>query len=1006
MKKTIKLVAVVLALMMLSAFVFAACDKIDTKKTEACGEIDATLSELLKNNHYTLANEATLNSIATNAKDTINAATSAKDIDKAVADAKTQMNAVPAASDVDSYLELADYRAYMKYELANSLKTIKGGGVDATVLANAQAEHDKGVNAIDHAYTVADVRAAFNAANLAMANTVPLANGIFNFFTAGTEARTDILGKLESYAIGTGITGMTLYENGGLVMYSDRVTLGTENYIPNYGFGLLAEGSLKSPLATENNEAWKMYLHSYVAEDPGTANYLDGNTSSVSDVYGYFSNAFYEIFMNATKDGYDWVPSLAAADPVAVSPKADGTSKTWKLELRKGLKYSTLSSLADRAAFNDREMQLEDYITGYKLLMNYGNDYFRGEEQASKTGASAIVGLKEYYEATKSYYESLPEAEKSKGEGILSNDVVDFDKLVKIKVYEDGGKWWFEYELGDYVTPYNARYNINSSLTMPIPASFIALVGAKEYCGFSSDTRRSPVDNSLSIGAYTLERWDSERQIVFKKNPNYVFASTKYQIEGVHINVLAALQQDTEAAFKEFLAGKIDSSGIPSTQLEDYANDPRTRKTTGDTTMKINFNALNAEDWEYFFGENGVVSQSSREDYWEVEPALNNSHFRFALSYATDRVSFAAAKGCGSSVNFLSSAYMSDAENGVAYNLTKEHQDAVSVLIDDTDGNGYSLELARDYFRMALAELEAEGAYTPGTKENPTVITLSCMWWNAAMEEGYHKYIKQYWETAFNDDSVCDGKYVLRVEFELGGADINAAYDRLQNGRFDIGFGAITGMELNPLGFMSCLSTDQSMSGGFTLNWGVDTADPEARILVYKGMRWGYDALWKATDTTIHVVDGRYDPTFEPITLVSGDDEKLNKKVGQYVECEWNETETEITVNASITWPDVVEGVEIGDVVMYGFDLAIVMAGGTSTQAYTEFTVFEYLQGDVVYDEENRTASFTLVIPYSVFAHLYEGNIYLDLYCGYSIPDIDLEIDPGTFYDTWYILGA
>ena len=1005
MKKTIKLVALVIALLMMSAFVFTACDKFsDASKVAGCKAVDDALNELLSKNSYTLTNEATLKSIAANAKETINKATTQAEVDKAVEDAKAQMAAVPTSSDVDSYLELADYRAYVKYELADSLNTIKTGGVTADVLKAAQAEYEKGISAIDHAYTIADVRAAYNTANLAMAQTVPLANGIFNFFTSSTEDRTEILGKLEAFAIRTGMTGMTLYENGGLVMYSDRVVLGTENYIPNYGFGLLTEGHLTAPMTTELNTAWQMYLHSYLSEDPGSANYLDANDGSTSSLYGYFSNTFYDVFMNATKDGYDWVPSLAAADPVAVSPNAKGASKVWKIELRKGLKYNTLSALDDRAAFNNREIQLEDFITGYKLLMNYGNAYFRGEEEAAKTGASSIVGLQAYYEATKAYYNSLPENEKYKGEGILSDDVVKFSDYVHVSVSEEGGKWYLQYELGDYVTAYDARYYVNNSMTMPIPASFIALVGAKEYCGFSSDTKRTPVDNALSIGPYTLERWDSNGQIVYKKNPNYVFADTKYQIAGVHINILGAATQDEEAGFKEFLAGKLDSTGIPSTKLDEYASDPRTRKTSGDTTLKINFNALSAEDWEYYFGENGIVSQCAPEDYWEVEPALNNAHFRFALSYAMDRVAFAAAKGCVASVNFLSSAYMSDAENGVAYDLTQAHMDAVSVLLDDTDGNGYSLELARDYFRMALAELEAEGAYTPGTKENPTLITLKCMWWNEAMNDGYHKYIKQYWETAFNDDSVSGGRYKLEAEFEIGGADIGAAYDRLQNGQFDVGFGAIEGMTLNPLGFMSCLSADQTLSGGFTLNWGTNTGDPNSALLVYKGMRWSYDALWKATDTTIFCIDGVYDVNFEAVTLVSGEDEEIQEEVGAYLDAEWSEDETTVTITGSITWLADVKDVEITDLVMYGFDYEIYMETHSTAAAYDEFSVWDYLQGEIVYDEATRTATFTLVVPVEIFAHLIEENIYLDIYLGYSIPSIDLEVEPN-FYDTWYLFG-
>ena len=65
-----------------------------------------------------------------------------------------------------------------------------------------------------------------------------------------------------------------------------------------------------------------------------------------------------------------------------------------------------------------------------------------------------------------------------------------------------------------------------------------------------------------------------------------------------------------EAGIKEFLAGNTDSSGIPQTQLENYKNDPRTRKTTGDSNFKLNVNALDQETWIDMFGVDGKVAQT------------------------------------------------------------------------------------------------------------------------------------------------------------------------------------------------------------------------------------------------------------------------------------------------------------------------------------------------------------------------------------------------------------
>src|SRR5699024_3096502 len=95
-------------------------------------------------------------------------------------------------------------------------------------------------------------------------------------------------------------------------------------------------------------------------------------------------------------------------------------------------------------------------------------------------------------------------------------------------------------------------------------------------------------------------------------------------------------------------------------------------------------------------------------------------------------------------------------------------------------------------------------------------------------------------------DSVSGGKYKLDVVFEVGPTWDYVYYDKMMLGQFDIGFGSISGNPLDPLAFMNVLSSDPAISGSFTLNWGTDTNDPNAEILVYNGMRWSFDALYKA----------------------------------------------------------------------------------------------------------------------------------------------------------------
>ncbi len=746
---------------------------------------------------------------------------------------------VPEVAWDANYIEKDDYKAYIAYDLDLLYADIEAQ-LTADQKTTVTAAIDAGKAAIEAAGTISEVTAAYDNAYQAVLAAIPVADGLRSFAGENNAERTNMLGILETYAVKVGTAGLPLYGNGNYVMYNPRITLGTENYISGYGFGTLAEGAITADLDYETNAAWKRYYHSLSASDPGTLNYLNDQGSEVSDFYSYIAASYFTNFMNATKDGYDWVPELAMEKPVALNAGADGTATKWRFQVRtgnEGLKYTSGSAMADRQAFNNRPVALEDYITPYKLMLTQANEYFRGSEMANQS-TGAIVGAKAYYDGSADGFNA------------------DLWAGVGVKVYEENGKSYFEYEFTQPMTAFYAMYYINSSLVMPIPQEFLDLVTVQNYLGFNLDATQSPLDNSLALGAYYVEAYNQDQQVVYKKNPNYVFADTKYNIEGVHIKIYPAMKDDRNASINEFLAGHSDSAGIPQDYLNEYRNDPRTRATKDATTFKLNVNAADAETWEYLFGENGVVTQTPKDSYWTVEPALSNSHFRKAINYSVDRLTYATARGVVPSVNFFGSSYMSDPENGISYNATEAHEKAVASMLEGTDGYGFSLELARDYFRLALAELEAEGKYTPGTAANPTVIELEIAWMYTSDEEDSHNEIKNFLETAFNDPSVCGGVYKLDVKFWVGNAWSDVYYNKMMLGQFDIGFGSVSGNALNPLDFIGNLSSDQEISGGFTLNWGPDTNDADAYPIVYRGERYSYDAFYRAANSQSIVAAG------------------------------------------------------------------------------------------------------------------------------------------------------
>ncbi len=846
-----------------------------------------------------------------------------------------RQTALQAFKDVYSKLNLDEIAESNSAEAVEEIKKLIAAGEEA--IKNATNEdNQKAIDAIKEALAKAKSDLSDYTDKLIL---VALAEGTYSYVAASYEDRVKILGVLEKYAIDAGLTGITVYEDSGYVLYNPLVIKGTENYIPGYGFGILTEGRANGDLSGEQNAAWKRYYHTFEADDPKNINYGDDKGSVVGDIVGYVMDSYWGNKMNETKDGYEWINGLANEKPQPVNQSAvTGLATKYKFEVKIGsqAKYNTLTKNAELAKFKGREIKVEDYLTPFKLLFTKANGWARGTENL--TGSSAIKGMNAYYNASADGF-----------------NAVAWEK-VGLKAYEENGKGYVEVEFVQPCSKFYAMYYMASSIYAPIPQEFVdAIGGAKFYGKFDKEHGLTPVDTTLATGPYVLETWEEDKLITFKKNELY-YDKTLYQgWEGVHVAILPATKEDAEAAYREFEAGKLTSCGIPSTKLQELKNDPRACKTVGSSTTKLNINTCTQEQWEKLFGKNGTITQTEPENYWQVEPALSNNNFIKGLSYAINRVEFAEALGRTASVNYFSSNYMGDPENGLAYNNSQAHKDAVAELLEGTDGYGYSLEKARAYFKKACEELLASGAYKEGDK-----IVLEMAWQAQRNVEQIQKPIEKYWTEAFNHESVCGNKLTLELKSFVPEQWSDVYYKKMMIGQYDIGFGGISGNPLNPLNFFEVLKSDNS--SGFTLNWGVDT-NKVSKDLIWEGQAWSFDALWQAAETGGYFKDGLLVPNYNPELVSSTKNE--------------DGTAT-IEIKANLVKADGVS-VKVADTVIFGyFDVE-------GKAAYAEDSVA------FVYDEK------TDIITVTVSAELYEkyskaledSNFGIDCYFEVVVLEID-----------------
>lgn len=664
--------------------------------------------------------------------------------------------------------------------------------------------------------------------------------------------KTNVLGALEKYAVDHAITGMPLFENGGYVMYQPRIEKGTNDYITGYGFGIMREGNLTGELTGTEKPT---YYHGYEANDPQSINYLDDQGSQIGDLYGNAASAYFGVKMSKDKKSYDWYGVLSSKDrPVALDKDgkviadqdSSTTSTKWRIYVRAddaGVTYRTASKETERAKFNNKKVALKDYLDAFRVLLCGDFAYYRGTELAGKTGYQGIKGAAAYYAASKA--------------GIDSEAAIKAFNEIGIKSGTDADGAYLDFELLAPTTRFYAMYSLGSNLYAPINLDFFKLVtnnfqNPEFYGSFNNDKTASPVDNFLSTGPYFLEDWETDKKIVFGRNADWFEIKNDanvYRIPGIYQTVLAAVNTDPNAAIKEFLLGNLDSAGIPTEYLDRFKSDPRTTQVPGDSVFKLNLNTCTATQWEKLFGKNGTISQTAESNYWNVKPWMSNEDFVRGLFYSINRDEFATKNGSIASINYFSSNYMSDPENGISYNTTEQHAEAIRGFWGDSiSTGGFSTNLAQAAFDRAVDKLLADKV-VPESKK----LTIDIWWMYQQHIKRYGEDIAKYIQDAFNNSAKAKAAGItLEVKNEAVDVWSDVYYKHLMVGQFDLGFGSISGNSLDPLNFMEVLKSDNS--SGFTLNWGPDTS---ALDLNFDGKVWSFDNLWGATDHGVVTYKGQ-----------------------------------------------------------------------------------------------------------------------------------------------------
>jgi ABC-type oligopeptide transport system substrate-binding subunit len=662
------------------------------------------------------------------------------------------------------------------------------------------------------------------------------ASGFYNFKFANTELRHDLMAAAETYLMNNMAGGVPLFASGSFNLYSSRLVLPVNEYVAVMGFGT-AFGELSADDSTvlmddgQYGNAGEYTYRTTIGTAPQVWNQWLYDTSTDSDLMGFYYDAPYTYVFNNDKSGYQVDPSMAATDPVAVMGTVldSGTevSTTWEVTLRDDLVwYFHQDTDADfLASLNpgDEDITATDFVDTFELAL--AENWFRavsggGDFCQSNT---EIVGACDF-----------------SADELADPDSGDFS-TVGLSVKDDGTDLTIVFEFVDEQSAWNVKYWLSSFVMTPINLELYDFYEAN-LTGEETNPYGTSNTTIAYHGAYYVDFYEADKVVRYLANPDF-HTPDMYSYTGYNFSII----EDATTVFNEFVAGKLEVTGLPTAEVDNYLTHPGLKKVPGPTEYRMMINGL------------GTVTKQ-REEFpnstWVPEPLLSNVDFKMAMFHAIDRKTLAEdiLKVRTTNMYYFTDAYLVDAELGIPYRSTDQGISVGTGLFADTDG--YNKDYAKALFKIAVADLIETGLIEAGTADNYNVITLELN--NYANSESWDLACG-YIQTTFGETFVDDTNFV-QVQVEVYTKDFPAIYyDYMMIGEFDMSVGGISGSTLDAASFLDTYSSDNR--SGFTINWGIDTS--EADILVnYTGPDgavseiWAYDAIVSALNGEIFVQNG------------------------------------------------------------------------------------------------------------------------------------------------------
>ena len=520
------------------------------------------------------------------------------------------------------------------------------------------------------------------------------------------------------------------------------------------------------PITTEHRDTMKAKW----TELKGTGTYeewvksfLAENGYSLKDSYSYgytgdpetwdalaTSKAVDSEMIVQTYDGlvvYDMEGVMQPALAESWSVSEDGLTYTFKI--REGVKW------VDSQGREVGTVTADDFVAGMQHML----DAMGGLEYLVQ---GVITGVNEY----------------------IAGEITDFAQVGVKAVDEYTLTYTLEAPTSYFMTMLG--YNVFAPMNRAYYASQGGKFGA-EYDPTAADYLYGTTkDNIAYCGPFLCTNATASNTIAFEANPTY------WNKDAMNVTKLTALFNDgTEAtkAYKDTMAGTIDGAGLNSSSLElaktDGVFDTLAYISSTNATSYMGFYNLNRNAFANTNDTTTVISTQTVTDAARTNAAMNNVHFRRAISFAVDRAAYNAQKnGEDLKLNSLRNSYtpghfvfleeeVTVDINGTAttfpaqtpYGAIMQAQidaDGVAITVykegaengsDGFDG-WFNPEAAVAELELAIADLAAAGVEV--SAENPIVIDYPF----ASNSETYTNVANVYKQSV---ESVLGGKVVINL---------------------------------------------------------------------------------------------------------------------------------------------------------------------------------------------------------------------------------------------------